>query len=68
MPGVERLQKARQLPVKMSPYRLFVLEFDEYCVRLDTDSNQHWTSVCDPELRLRYARICRVRTTMVEER
>lgn len=53
--GIQRLEQARRLPVKFSPYRFVVLEFDEYCIRLDTDTKQHLILPADP---LRYKRVC----------
>lgn len=32
-PGIQRLEQARRLPIKLSPYRYFVLGFDEYYIR-----------------------------------
>lgn len=56
--GIQRLQQARHFPLKLSPYRFFVLEFDEYLIRLDTDAKQHQILPVDPQSRLRYKRAC----------
>src|SRR5690348_4588645 len=39
--GLQQLRQARQLPIKLSPYRFVVLMFDQYVIRLDTDTEQH---------------------------
>ncbi len=49
---------ARRLPIKLSPYRYFVLRFDEYYIRLDADTNQHWILAADSQYRLRYRNVC----------
>jgi hypothetical protein len=56
--GIQRMQQARHLPVKLSPYRFFVLDFYDYYIRLDTDSKQYWIQPTDPESQLRYKRVC----------
>jgi hypothetical protein len=56
--GIQQLQKARRLPLKLSPYRFFVLAFDEYSIRLDTDMKQHWITVSDSQTRLEYKMAC----------
>jgi hypothetical protein len=56
--GIQRLQEARHLPVKLSPYRFFVLDFYNYYVRLDTDSKQYRILPTDPESQLRYKQVC----------
>lgn len=56
--GIQLLHEARQLPLKLSPYRFFVLAFDEYSIRLDTDENQHWIVSSDSETQLEYKTAC----------
>ncbi len=56
--GVQRLNKARHFPLKLSPYRLLVLEFDDYVVRLDADTGASSVLQSDSESRLRYNRLC----------
>lgn len=56
--GIQRLQEARHLPVKLSPYRFFVLDFYNYYVRLDTDSKQYWILPTDAESQFRYKQAC----------
>ena len=56
--GIQHLHEARQLPLKLSPYRFFVLAFDEYSIRLDTDQNQHWILSSDSKARLEYETAC----------
>lgn len=56
--GIQRLEQARRLPIKLSPYRYFVLGFDEYYIRLDADTKQHWILVADSQYRLRYSNVC----------
>lgn len=56
--GVQRLNKARRFPLKLSPYRLLVLEFDDYLVRLDADTGACSILQSDSESRLRYNRLC----------
>jgi hypothetical protein len=57
-PGIQRLEQARRLPIKFSPYRFFVLGFDEYYIRLDADTKQHWILAADSEYRARYSDVC----------
>lgn len=56
--GIQRLQQARHLPVKLSPYRFIVLDFYDRYVRLDTDSKQYWIQSTDPESQFRYKQVC----------
>ena len=60
--GIQHLHEAQQLPLKLSPYRFFVLAFDEYSIRLDTDRNQHWIVSSDSEARLEYKTACEIDT------
>ena len=39
--GIQQLHQARQLPLKLSPYRFVVLVFDRFVIQLDTDTEQH---------------------------
>lgn len=56
--GIQYLQQARHFPLKLSPYRFFVLDFYNYYVRLDTDSKQYWILPTDAESQLRYKQAC----------
>lgn len=56
--AIQALERARRLPLKLSPYRFFVLEFDEYFIRLDADAKQHWILPADPQSQLRYKKVC----------
>ncbi len=58
--GIERLREARQLPLKLSPYRFLVLVFDEYSIRLDMDTNQHAIVGPDSQIRREYSANCDV--------
>ena len=57
-PGIQRLIEARHYPLKVSPYRFFVLAFDEYRIRLDTDTQQRWILPSDPKSREQYEQVC----------
>jgi hypothetical protein len=56
--GIQRLAEARHFTVKLSPYRFFVLEFDEYRIRVDTDTQQHWILPSDTQSRAHYEQVC----------
>jgi hypothetical protein len=56
--GIQQLHEARQLPMKLSPYRFFIIQFEEYSIRLDTDTQQHWILPSDAQERLRYNMLC----------
>ena len=56
--GIQQLHQARQWPLKLSPYRFFKLEFDEYHIGLDMDTKQHWIAPSDSQARLEYQLIC----------
>jgi hypothetical protein len=56
--GIQRLHQARRLPIKLSPYRFFVLVFDHYLVRWDADTEQHWIVRSDAETSIRYEAGC----------
>jgi hypothetical protein len=56
--GIQQLQRARDLPLKLSPYRCFRLEFDEYYIRLDADTKQHWVLPSDYQVRDHYKVTC----------
>lgn len=56
--GFQQLRRARQLPLKLSPYRFIVLGFDEYVIRLDTDTEQHWIAASDLQTSLHYEAEC----------
>jgi len=56
--AIRQLHDARLLPLKLSPYHLFVLEFDKYSIRLDTDADRHWIVLSGPQSRLDYEMLC----------
>jgi len=56
--GIQQLHEARQFPLKLSPYRFFVLAFDEYCIHLDTDTKQHWIASSDSPAHIEYQAAC----------
>lgn len=56
--AIQALERARRLPLKLSPYRFFVLDFYNYYVRLDTDSKQYWILPTDAESQFRYKQAC----------
>jgi len=56
--GIQQLHHARQLPLKLSPYRFFVLVFDEYVIRLDTDTQQHWIFPSNSQTNIHYEATC----------
>ena len=56
--GIQQLHEARNWPLKLSPYRFVTLEFDEYYIRLDTDTNQHWITPSDSQAHLEYEVLC----------
>ena len=56
--GIQRLQQARDLPLKLSPYRYFRLEFEDYYIRLDADTRRHWVLPSDHQFRDRYKVTC----------
>jgi hypothetical protein len=56
--AIQQFQRARNLPLKLSPYRCFRLEFDEYYIQLDADTKQHWVLPSDHEVRDRYKMSC----------
>src|SRR5438477_10696709 len=57
-PGIQRLEQARRLPLKLSPYRFFVLGFDQYYIRLDAETKKHSILPADPGYLYQYTRVC----------
>ena len=57
-PGIQRLEQARRFPLKLAPYRFFVLGFDEYYIRLDADTKMHWILSAGPQYHLQYNKVC----------
>jgi hypothetical protein len=58
--AVQQFQRARNLPLKLSPYRRFRLEFDEYYIQLDADTRQHWVLPSDHQARDHYKLSCSI--------
>ena len=56
--GIQQLHQARQLPVKLSPYRFVVLVFDQYMIRWDIDAEQHWIVPSDSQTSVQYEGAC----------
>lgn len=56
--GIQQLHEARQLSIKLSPYRFVVLVFDQYIIRWDTDTEQHWIFPADSQTSIQYEAAC----------
>ena len=56
--GIQQLHDARHWPLKFSPYHFLTLEFEEYYIRLDTDTKQRWLAPSDSQVRLQYKAVC----------
>ena len=56
--GIQQLHLARLFPVKLSPYRFFVLHFGDYYARLDAETKQYWIVPSDNPDRTQYRQLC----------
>jgi len=57
--GIQQLHLARLFPVKLSPYRFFVLHFGDYYARLDAETKQYWIVPSGNPDRTQYMQLCK---------